>query len=115
MALPRPGAGTEAGWKSALARYGLTSNVLAERVARQIDLERYVDQRFRPSVYVDAESIENYYRSKLVPELERSQSAVPPLAEVRGRIERVLAEERVNELLAGWLKTLRAQSRIEAK
>ena len=101
--------------KAALARYGLVSSVLAERVTRQIDIEHYVDQRFNPSVYVDAESIENYYRTRLVPELQRSRSAVPPLAEVRARIERVLAEERVNELLSGWLKTLRVQSRIEVK
>ncbi|MCI0355203.1 MAG: SurA N-terminal domain-containing protein [Acidobacteria bacterium] len=110
-----PGAGTDAGWKLLLARYGLTAEVLAERVGRQIDLERYVDQRFRPSVYVDAESIQNYYRSRLVPELQRKQSAVPRIEEVRARIERVLAEERMNELLAAWLKTLRAQSRIEVK
>lgn len=110
-----PGASAEPGWKVALARYGLVPSVLAERVARQIDMERYVDQRFRPSVYVDAESIETYYRTRLVPELQRSRSAVPPLPEVRGRIERVLTEERVTELLNGWLKTLRAQSRIEVK
>jgi peptidyl-prolyl cis-trans isomerase SurA len=110
-----PGAATEAGWKAALSPYGLTLAVLAERVARQLDLERYVDQRFRPNVYVDAESIEAYYRTRLVPDLERSQSPVPPLNQVRSRIERVLAEERVNELLAAWLKTLRTQSRIEVK
>lgn len=110
-----PGADTEAGWKAALSRYGLTLAVLAERVTRQLDLERYVDQRFRPSVYVDAESIENYYRTRLVPDLERNHSAVPPLNEVRSRIERVLAEERLNELLGAWLKTLRTQGRIEVK
>ncbi len=110
-----PGASDEAGWKAALARYGLSSSVLAERVALQMNIERYVDQRFRPSVFVDPESIQTYYRARLVPELERSGSAVPPLAEVRARIERVLTEERVNELLNGWLKTLREQSRIEVK
>ncbi len=110
-----PGAATEAGWKAALARYGLTSGVLAERSARQLELERYVDLRFRPSVFVDAESIESYYRTRLAPELARQQRPLPPLAEVRARIERVLAEERVNQLLASWLKTLRAQSRIEVK
>ncbi|MGH9601512.1 MAG: SurA N-terminal domain-containing protein [Terriglobales bacterium] len=109
------GAATEAGWKALLARYGLTAAVLADRVARQIDLERYVDQRFRPSIYVDADSIQNYYRDRMVPELQQKRSPVPPLEEVRARIERVLAEERVNELLTAWLKTLRAQSRIEVK
>jgi hypothetical protein len=109
------GAGTEAGWKAALARYGLTAEVVAERAARQLDLERYVDQRFRASVYVDAESVQDYYRARLVPELQRKNSPVPPLQEVRGRIERILAEEKVNELLSSWLKTLRTQSRIEVK
>jgi hypothetical protein len=110
-----PGGATEAGWKAALARYGLTAEVVADRVARQLDLERYVDQRFRPSVYVDAESVQNYYRSRLVPELERNRSPIPSFEEVRGSIERILAEERVNELLSAWLKTLRTQSQIEVK
>ncbi|MGH9508433.1 MAG: SurA N-terminal domain-containing protein [Terriglobales bacterium] len=110
-----PGAATEAGWKALLASHGLTAGVLAERIARQIDLERYVDQRFHPSVYVDADSIQNYYRDRLVPELQQKRSPVPPLEEVRARIERVLAEERVSELLTAWLKALRAQSRIEVK
>lgn len=110
-----PAGATEAGWKAALARYGLTAEVVADRVAMQLDLERYVDQRFRPSVYVDAESVQNYYRSRLVPELERTRSPIPAFEEVRGRIESILAEERVNELLSAWLKTLRTQSQIEVK
>jgi hypothetical protein len=110
-----PEAATEAAWKKLLARYGLTVDAFAERVRRQLDLERFVDQRFRPSIFVEAESIQEYYRKRLVPELQRQRSPVPPLEEVRGRIEHILTEEKVNEALAAWLKSLREQSRIEVK
>ncbi|MGH9651101.1 MAG: hypothetical protein ACRD3I_11605 [Terriglobales bacterium] len=107
-----PGAQTEEGWQAAYLRYGLTAPVLQERVARQLDLERYIDQRFRPTVFVDASSVELYYREKLLPQLQRA-GPPPPLAEVRARIERILSEERLNELLASWMKTLREQAEIE--
>ncbi len=110
-----PAAQEEASWHALLARYGLTEAILGERLALQLDLERYIDQRFRPNVFVDPASIEAYYRDQLVPQLQAKNAPVPPLAEVRDRIERLLTEQRVNELVATWLQALRAQIGIEAR
>jgi len=107
-----PGLEAEESWQAAYSKFGLTLPVLEERVARQLDLERYIDQRFRPTVFVDNASVETYYREKLVARLG-SNAARPPLNEVRPQIERILTEERLNELLASWLNTLRSQSEIE--
>ena len=110
-----PQAQDDAAWHALLARYGLTEAVLRERLALQLDLERYVDQRFRPNVFVDPASIEAYYRDQLVPQLRAKNAPVPPLAEVRDRIERLLTEQRVNELVATWLEALRSQTEIEVR
>ena len=39
--------------------------------------------------------------------------AEPSLAQVSGRIEKVLVEQSIDEMLTRWLETLRAQAHIE--
>ncbi len=99
-------------WRSLLARYGFTESEFRERVAAQLDTLRFLDLRLRPSVHIDATSIENYYREKLLPELRRTGAAEVPLSEVSPKIEELLAQERMDQLLADWLRDLRQQSSI---
>jgi hypothetical protein len=110
-----PQAQDEAAWHHLLAQYGLTEAILRQRLAIQLDLERYIDQRFRPNVFVDPPSVETYYRDQLAPQLRAQNATVPPLAEVRARIERLLTEQRVNELVTTWLQALRAQTEIQVR
>ncbi|HXE90987.1 MAG TPA: SurA N-terminal domain-containing protein [Terriglobales bacterium] len=105
----------DAAWHALLARYGLTEDTLRQRLALQLDLERYIDQRFRSTVYVEPAAVEAYYRDQLAPQLQAKNAPVPSLAEVRERIERLLTEQRVNELVASWLKALRTQTEIQVR
>ena len=108
-----PGAETEAGWKAALQRYGLTEAQLKEHIKVQIAVLRMVDERLRPGVQVDPHSVETYYREKFLPELRQKGAQDVPLASVAPKIQEVLAQERVDELLTAWLRNLRAQSEIQ--
>jgi hypothetical protein len=107
------GAETEAGWKAALQKYGLTEEQLKEHVKVQLALARLVDERLRPGVQVDPHSVETYYREKFLPELRQRGAQDVPLASVAPKIQEVLAQERVDELLTAWLRNLRAQSEIQ--
>jgi len=107
-----PGAGTEAGWRVALERYGLTEAQLAQHIKLQIVLMRMVDERLRPGVQVDPHSVESYYREKFLPALRQQGARDVPLASVAPKIQEVLAQQRVDELLMAWLRNLRAQSDI---
>jgi hypothetical protein len=107
------GAATEEGWKAVLAGYGLTARDVEEHVAAQFRILRLIDLRFRGLVRVDKSAIEAYYREKLLPELHQRNAAEPQLAQVSGKIEKVLAEQRIDEMLNDWLRTLRAQAHIE--
>jgi peptidyl-prolyl cis-trans isomerase SurA len=107
------GAETEAGWRAALQRYGLTEAQLKEHVKVQLALMRMVDERLRPGVQVDSHSVETYYREKFLPELRHRGAQEVPLASVAPKIQEVLAQERVDELLTAWLRNLRAQSQIQ--
>lgn len=108
-----PGAESEAGWKAALQRYGLTEAQLKEHLKVQIAVLRMVDERLRPGVQVDSHSVETYYREKFLPELRQKGAQDVPLASVAPKIQEVLAQERVDELLTAWLRNLRAQSEIQ--
>jgi SurA N-terminal domain len=107
-----PNCETEAGWQSTLQRYGFTQGSIEKRIGDQILLMKLVDDRLRPSVQIDQQAVEAYYQEQLVPEMQRSGSIATPLTEVSGKIRALLAEKKLNELLTGWLASLRSTSRI---
>jgi SurA-like N-terminal domain len=109
-----PGAETEQGWRATLTRYGLNEKELEARVATQIQLASFVDARLRPGIQVDSHSIEIYYRETLVPQLRKSGGKQVSLAEVSPQIKELLTQAKMNDLLASWLKNLRAESQIRS-
>ncbi len=104
----------DAEWNALLAKYGLKIGDLRERVATELEEMRTVDARLRPGVQVDSRSVESYYREKLLPELRAQGAKEVPLAEVAPEIREILAQQRINDLLIGWLHTLRTSSNIRA-
>ena len=107
-----PDSSTDAGWRSALQHCGLTQSSLEKRLSDQIQLMRLVEDRLRPSIQIDQHAVETYYQNKLLPDLKRAGNSAKPLPEVYGRIKSLLAEQKMNELLSGWLASLRSGSHI---
>jgi len=103
---------TDDGWRAKLQRYGLTQSALEKRFAEQIQLMRLVEDRLRPSIQIDQQAVETYYHDQLLPDMKRAGSVAAPLTEVFGRIKDLLAERKMNELLSGWLASLRSGSHI---
>lgn len=110
-----PEAATDQAWQALLAQYGLSEEDVADRVAAQLNVLRFIGARFRPGVYIERAAIEKYYREVLVPQVERQGVSAPALREVAPKIEELLVEQRVSELMEGWLDELRAQSSIERR
>ena len=107
-----PEAATDEGWRALLARYNLTEKMLVTHVEQQIDLMRLVDAHLRPAVQIDSKSIEAYYRDKFVPQLKESGAEPVTLADVSPKIRELLTQEKVSELMASWLQSLRAESKV---
>jgi len=107
-----PNAAGEAGWRAALSRYGMTQTDLEKHLSDDLQLMRLVEDHLRPSIHIDAGAVENYYRERLLPELQKNGSREVPLADVSARIKTLLAERKLNELIAGWLQSLRSEGRI---
>ena len=72
-----------------------------------------VEARLRPSIQIDQKAVESYYHEQLLPELKKAGSREVALPEVFGHIRDLLAEQRLNQLLHGWLATLRSASHIQ--
>jgi hypothetical protein len=108
-----PEAATDNGWLAALQHCGLTQNELEKRLSESIQLMRLVEARLRPSIQIDQKAVESYYHEQLLPELKKAGSREVALPEVFGHIRDLLAEQRLNQLLHGWLATLRSASHIQ--
>jgi hypothetical protein len=106
------GAEKPAVWQADLQRYGLRAEDLARHVLLQARLERLIDVRLRPTIHISHSSIESYYQRQLLPELRKAGVKDVPLVEVSPKIEELLTQRRMNELLASWLHDLRSQSDI---
>jgi peptidyl-prolyl cis-trans isomerase SurA len=108
-----PAAATDEQWKTLLASYGLTQSDLEDQLTDQVRILRFIDLRFRGLVRVEKDAIDTYYQEKFLPEVRKRNAPEPTLAEVSDKIEQILIEQRIDELLNSWLKTLRAQAHIE--
>ncbi len=108
-----PGAEKEAVWQADLQKYGLRQEDLARHVTLQARLERLINVRLRPTIHISHRSIESYYQQELLPELRKAGVKDVPLVEVSPKIEELLTQRRMNELLAAWLHDLRSQSDIK--
>jgi hypothetical protein len=105
---------TEQSWQATLQRYGLTQKELEKRLSDQIQLMKLVEDRLRPSIHVDEQAVEAYYREQLLPKMKQAGTRATPLTEVFGRIKDLLAQQKMNELLSGWLANLRSGSHLPA-
>jgi hypothetical protein len=109
-----PDCSTDAGWHATLQRYGLTQSALEKHLSDQIQLMKLVEDRLRPSIQIDEQAVEAYYHDRLLPEMKKAGTGAAPLTEVFGRIKTLLAEQKMNELLSGWLASLRSGSHIHS-
>ena len=100
-------------WNAILAGYGLTQQDVEEQLTSQFRILRFIDLRFRGLVRVEKDAIAAYYQDRFLPEVRKRSASEPRLSEVSNKIEQILAEQRIDELLNNWLKTLRAQAHIE--
>ncbi len=109
-----PDCTTEERWHATLQRYGLTQSAVEKRLGDEIRLMRLVEDRLRPSIQIDEHAVETYYQDELLPAMKKAGSRAAPLTDVVGRIKDLLAEKKMNELLSGWLASLRSGSQIKS-
>jgi len=99
-------------WRSWLRAYDLSEEDVAEYVAEQLRTFRFIDARFRPTVRLEPGAVETYYKEQLVPKMRQAGAQPLPMSEVEPKIREILVQQRMNDLLETWLKSLRVQTEI---
>ena len=105
---------TPAAFHQRIARVGLTAEQFYEIVRQRVEIERYLDFRFRSFVVVTEKEIADYYRDTYVPRLRRqAPGRVPPtLEEASKQIEQTLTEDKIESDTDAFLEDARARAEI---
>lgn len=110
-----PQAASEEGWLSVLREYGMSASRLNELVSAQLQTLHFIDFRLRPSARVSRIEVETYYREKLVPQVQAAGATPDPYAAVSAKIQELLTQRKLDELLVNWMNSLRTQSEIRIR
>ena len=103
---------SDAGWHRFLADQGFTEQVLHDRWKQRMQVLEFISDRFRQGIRISDADIKNYYEKTLVPQYRNAGAEAPKLEDVSVRIQEVLLEQQVSNLLLDWLKSLRAQGQV---
>ncbi|HJT70626.1 MAG TPA: hypothetical protein VJ731_10525 [Terriglobales bacterium] len=97
-------------WETILSEHGVSEKLVEKHVADELQELRFIDARFRPSVQVSPEEIQEYYKDELVPKLPVSDPV--SLAEIAPKIREILVQKKIDQMLETWLQELRTQATI---
>lgn len=105
---------SQAEFQQRMGRVGLTAARLREIVHDRLDMEKYLDFRFRSFTVVTPREVEAYYRDVYTPRARRQSPGriVPKLEEVRGEIQKMLTEDKVSSDMAKYLDGARSSAEI---
>ena len=110
---------SEAALRERVEAVGLTPQRINELVREKIQIERYVDFRFRSFVFVTEADIQKYYDERLAAEMRKQGQVPPPLGGklpnghvVRDDISEIIKQEKINEEIDKWLKSTRERADI---
>jgi hypothetical protein len=103
---------TDAGWQKYIGAHGFTVEEFRERWRQRMQLLKFIEVRFRNGIRIEDDQIKAYYEKTMLPEYAERHVAPPKLETIAPRIEEVLLQQQVGNLLRDWLKSLRAQGRV---
>jgi peptidyl-prolyl cis-trans isomerase SurA len=99
-------------WQEMLKRGGVTEDEIKIFLQRQMEIDRFLDVRFRAGIRVDQRAVANYYNEQFLPQLRKAGAQDVPLDKVSSKIRQILREQQMQELVTTWLQTLRDQADI---
>jgi hypothetical protein len=103
---------TDEGWAKFLGANGFTVKGFQDRWRKRMELLRLIELRFRGGIRISNDEIKDYYEKTMLPEYARQKVTPPKLETISPRIEEVLLQQQVGNLLRDWLKSLRAQGNV---
>jgi hypothetical protein len=100
-------------YRRALAEDGITDQQVRDELLWQRRLLQFIDVRFRPSVQVSDQEIQDYFTKVVEPAAQAAHPGQPvTLEEYRDRIEEKLIGEQVDKQMSTWLASVRERSQV---
>jgi len=106
------GCETDAGWNKFLVEHGFTETELMARWRTRMEVLQFIEERFRMGIRISPAEIKDYYEKTMLPQYGKEHVAPPKLETISDRIQEVLLQQQVSNLLGDWLKSLRAQGSV---
>jgi hypothetical protein len=105
---------SQAAFYERLARVGLTGEGLREIVRQRVEIENYLNFRFRSFTIISTQEIADYYRDVFVPRHRRQTPGriVPTLEQASPEIERALTENKIESDTDAFLEDARTRADI---
>lgn len=105
---------SQAAFYERLARVGLTGEGLREIVRQRVEIENYLNFRFRSFTIISTQEIADYYRDVFVPRHRRLSPGriVPTLEQATPEIERTLTENKIESDTDAFLEDARTRADI---
>lgn len=95
----------DASYRKELATYGITEQDVLNELKWQRTFLFYIDVRFRPTVQVSDQEIQDYFDKVVKPAAQAAHPDRPPaLDDYRGPIEETLTGKKEDEELKNWLE-----------
>ena len=101
-------------WQQLLASYGLSEPMLKDHLRTETQMMNFIDVRLRPTVHVQPDEVEAYYKNQLLADLQNNGGKIIAFEEVEAKIRELLTQQRMDELLDVWLHNLRQQAEIQS-
>jgi hypothetical protein len=103
---------TDAGWQKFVADHGFTMPELVERWQQRMEILKFIEMRFRAGIEIAPAQIKEYYDKNMLPEYAKVKATPPKLEVISDRIQEVLLEQQVSNLLSDWLTSLKAEGNV---
>jgi hypothetical protein len=83
-------------------------------MAQRVSIEKYLEFRFRSFVVITPQDEANFYRNVFTPDFRRKNPGLlmPPLEEVRSRINQILTEQKIAADIEKFLDDAKSRSEI---
>ena len=91
---------------------GLSEADVRRLTANQIYLNNYLDSRFRPSVQVNEQAIQDFYQNSLLPRAKARGQNPPTLDAAHDYIQEALVQKGINQQADLWLNESKARIHV---
>jgi hypothetical protein len=92
---------------------GLADDDVRRMLRSQLYLSNYLDSRFRASIQVDDQAIQDFYKNRVVPRAESRKQTPPTLEAARDFIQEALVQRAINVQADKFLKESRTRLHVE--